>query len=196
MLGALRSNFPDLSPRFTIDQTDANLARLERGQLDLIIGIKDYTYQNKDVVFTELIKEGFTCVVRKDHALSADGANKEVSTEDFRPYSQILAIPPYLLVNNMMSRHPILPVNEQVINYNCSNSAEAYGLILAGFGFCMIPDHLLMPHPELVFLRWKSSPQTPMGIYYRKGSPKSNPFIARYIKTARELYRSTDTLQL
>ena len=117
-LAALRSDHPGLSPRFTIDQTDANLARLERGQLDLIVGIKDYTYQNKDVIFMELLKESFTCVVRNDHPLAEIGNTREIITDDFWPYSQILAIPPYLLVNNHMNRHPILPVNDHVINYS------------------------------------------------------------------------------
>ena len=192
-LAALRTDHPDLSPRFTIDQTDANLARLERGQIDIIIGIKDYTYQNKDVVFMELLKETFTCVVRKDHPLAEIGKTREIITDDFWPYSQILAIPPYLLVNNHLSRHPILPVNDQVINYSCSNNTEAYGLILAGFGFCMVPGHLVMPHPELSFLKWKTSPETPMGIYYRKKGLKSNPVMLDYVKTARRLYHSDDT---
>ena len=191
-LAALRTDHPDLSPRFTLDQTDANLARLERGQLDLIVGMKDYTYQNKDVVFMELLKETFTCVVRYDHPLAEIGEERELITDDFWPYSQILAIPPYLLVNNHMNRHPILPVNDHVTNYNCSNNTEAYGLILAGFGFCMVPSHLVMPHPKLSCLTWKTSPQAPMGIYYRKGSLKENPVMLDYVKHARDLYHSSD----
>lgn len=191
-LAALRTDHPDLSPRFTLDQTDANLARLERGQLDLIVGMKDYTYQNKDVAFMELLKETFTCVVRYDHPLAEIGEERELITDDFWPYSQILAIPPYLLVNNHMNRHSILPVNDHVTNYNCSNNTEAYGLILAGFGFCMVPSHLVMPHPKLSCLTWKTSPQAPMGIYYRKGSLKENPVMLDYVKHARDLYHSFD----
>lgn len=188
-LSAMRPDHPSLNPRFTMDQTDANLARLERGQLDLIVGMKDFTYRNKDVIFMELLKETFTCVVRKDHRLAEIGKSRGLITDDFWPYSQILAIPPYLLVNNHLNRHPILPVNDHVVNYNCSNNAEAYGLILAGFGFCMVPGHLVMLHPELSFLHWKTSPQAPMGIYYRKGLLKSNPVILDYIKYAKDLYR-------
>ncbi len=188
-LAVLKADHPHLNPRFTIDQTDANLARLERGQLDFIVGMKDYTYQNKDVVFMELIKETFTCVVRKDHPLAEIGKDRDIITDDFWPYSQILAIPPYLLVNNHLNRHPFLPVNDHVVNYNCSNNAEAYGLILAGFGFCMVPGHLLMPHPELSFLRWKTSPEAPMGIYYRRGFLKENPVMLDYVKETRRFYQ-------
>ena len=191
-LAALRSDHPDLSPRFTLDQTDANLTRLERAQLDLIVGMKDYTYQNKDVVFMELLKETFICVVRYDHPLAEIGKEREIITDDFWSYSQILAIPPYLLVNNHMNRHPILPVNDHVVNYNCSNNTEAYGLILAGFGFCMVPSHLVMPHPKLTFLKWKTSPQAPMGIYFRRGILKENPIMLHYAKHARDLYHSAD----
>ena len=146
------------------------------------------------MVFMELLKESFTCVVRKDHPLAELGRNRDIITDDFWPFSQILAIPPYLLVNNHMSRHSILPVNDHVVNYSCSNNTEAYGLILAGFGFCMVPGHLVMPHPELSFLRWKTSPQTPMGIYYRKGILKDNPVLLDYIKEARKQYPSDSPL--
>jgi len=144
------------------------------------------------VIFMELLKESFTCVVPNDHPLAEIGNIREIITDDFWPYSQILAIPPYLLVNNHMNQHPILPVNDHVINYNCSNNAEAYGLILAGFGFCMVPGHLLIPHPELVFLKWKTSPIAPMGIYYRKGALKENRVMLDYAKQARIIYHSGD----
>ena len=67
-----------------------------------------------------------------------------------------------------------------------------YPQILAGFRFCMVPGHLLMPHPELSFLQWKTSPQAPMGIYYRKGILNSNPVMLDYVKQARDLYHNQD----
>ena len=192
----LLEDYKNVSPRFTIDQTDANLARLERGQLDMVIGIKDYSYKNKDIVFVEMMTDRFTCIVNNDHPLARTAQTDTVITDDFWEYSQVIAIPSYLLVNNFINKHPILPVNEKVTNYNCSNNAEAYGMVLAGFGFSMIPTHLLMPHPNLRFFKWKTTPTTPMGIYYAKGSSNDNQIILSYLKKARMAYAAGVTSQI
>ena len=188
-LALMREKYSRLYPRFTLDQTDANLARLERSQLDLVIGIKDYSYENRDIMFMELMKERFVCIVRSDHPLLKDiGDSDTVITDQLRPYSQILAIPPYLIRNYFTTRHSILPVNNDVTNYTVSNSTEAYGMLLAGYGYCMVPSHLVIPHEDIRVLNWKQSHETSMGIYYRKGSLKDSPVILDYIKFAKDIY--------
>ena len=88
----------------------------------------------------------------------------------------------------------MLPVNETVMNIMTADAHEAYTLVLAGYGFTMIPGHLLMPHPELVFLEWKTSPTAPMGIYHGKGKAKENPVLLNYLRISKGLY-SSDNLQ-
>lgn len=187
-LGLLQKAGENASPRFTLDQTHANLARLERGQLDMVVGMKDYAYANRDVAFMEMMSDRFFCVTRKEHPLAEKAAAGRVITDDFWPYPQILALPSYLRVDSFLNRHALLPVNEQVVNYMTADAHEAYGLVLAGYGFAMIPGHLLMPHPELVFLSWKTSPSSPMGIYHKKGSAKERPVLLKYLRAAKAVY--------
>ena len=186
-LSLLRKEQDNISPRFSMDQTNANLARLERGQLDMVIGMKDFSYKNRDVAFMEMMTDRFYCVIRKDHPL-AKKEGETIITDDFWPYPQILAIPSYLRVNSFLDQHSLLPFNENVINYITSDVHEAYGLILAGYGFAMVPGHLLMPHPDILWLDWKTSPTSPMGIYHKKGSAKDNPALLAYLRVAKELY--------
>ena len=193
-LASLHGEYPNVSPRFTFDQTNANLARLERGQLDLVIGMKDYSYENRDIVFMEMMRDRFFCVVPKNHPITQKAVDGKIITDDFWPYPQILAIPSYLRVNNFLNQHPMLPVNETVMNIMTADAHEAYTLVLAGYGFTMIPGHLLMPHPELVFLEWKTSPTAPMGIYHGKGKAKENPALLNYLRISKGLY-SPDNLQ-
>ena len=187
-LALLRETYPNSSPRFTFDQTNANLARLERGQLDLVIGMKDYSYASREVAFMEMITDRFYCVVQKNHPIALNASDDRVITDEFWPYPQILAIPSYLRINNFLNQHPILPINEQVMNYMTADTHEAYGLVLAGYGYAMIPGHLLMPHPELKFFKWKTSPTAPMGIYHRKGEAKANPVLLSYLRAAKMIY--------
>ena len=113
-----------------------------------------------------------------------------VITDDFWPYPQIFAIPSYLRVSNFLNQHPLLPVNETVMNTITADAHEAYTLVLAGYGFSMVPGHLLMPHPELAFLKWKTSPTSPMGIYHGKGKAKENPVLLKFLRIAKDLYSS------
>jgi DNA-binding transcriptional LysR family regulator len=58
-------------------------------------------------------------------------------------------------------------------------------LALAGAGFALIPEHLILPHKELVFLPWEESPHAPMGIYYRQQAAiDKNSAIYKFICTA------------
>ena len=60
-------------------------------------------------------------------------------------------------------------------------------LALAGAGFALIPEHLILPHKELVFLPWEESPHAPMGIYYRQqGGMDKNSAIYKFITLASE----------
>jgi len=60
-------------------------------------------------------------------------------------------------------------------------------LALAGAGFALIPQHLTLPHKELIFLPWEESPHAPMGIYYhQQGNMDKNSAIYKFITLARE----------
>ena len=187
-LTLLQQENEQIRPRFTLDQTNANLARLERGQLDIIISMKDHSYKNKDIEFSELIIDRFFCVVNKAHTLASDSKNNTVDTDDFKMYPQVIAIPSYLRTSNYLNHHSLIPIEENVENIMTANAPESYALVLAGYGFALIPGHLLMPHPDLIFLNWKTSPTSPMGIYHRKGSAKENPAISRFLQVAKKVY--------
>ncbi|MCR5176158.1 MAG: LysR family transcriptional regulator [Anaerovibrio sp.] len=170
ILSGLLEENPQIVPELNLDQTDANLQRLSVSQLDLIIGIKDAKFSDDDIIFEPLHNDAFVCVVNKNHPLAKYKKRrpKSVSSEDIWPFRQIIDIPPYLLKHVFSRGHHIVPVNDDLDNIICTTTSEAYNLALAGAGFALIPQHLTLPHKELIFLPWKESPHAPMGIYYRK----------------------------
>lgn len=182
----------NIAPELVLDQTDANLHKLSSGDLDLIFGIRDARFSNDEIQFAALHEEHFFCVCRKDHPLAAvckKKHKKTVSSEDLFPYAQILDIPPYLLKNAFSRGHRIVPVNDELNNLIVSSAGEAYGLILAGAGFALLPGHLLMKHPDLKFLDWTESPHTQLGIYCRKESLKeSEGAVCKFIRNAKTFY--------
>ncbi len=180
-------------PEFIHDQTNANLSRLVNSQLDIIVGMKDAKFRDSDISFTLLHDEYFVCVMHKDHPLIRKlkiQKKDRVTTGDLWDYRQIISIPPYLLGNFFSRGRHIVPVNDDMDNAICSNANEAYGLLLAGFGYAYLPEHEVMEHPDLVVFKWEESPHAPFGIY-SKASVFKNKSTSEYIfiKNAKEIYK-------
>jgi len=188
ILTPLLSENANIVPELTLDQTDANLHRLSVHQLDLVMGMKDAKFTADDIAFQKLREDAFVCVVNKQHPLAQKckkRRQKSVSSADIWPYRQIIDIPPYLLKHVFSRGHHIVPVNDELDNIICATTSEAYNLALAGAGFALIPEHLILPHKELVFLPWEESPHAPMGIYYRQQAAiDKNSAIYKFICTA------------
>ncbi|MDO4633137.1 MAG: LysR family transcriptional regulator [Eubacteriales bacterium] len=169
----------NIIPQFVCDQTDANLSRLQKNQVDVVIGIKDAKFEDGGIIFKKLQDNGFKCVITKQHPLaeshrSARGTAGQITTEEMRPFRQILNIPPYLLKSFYSRGYRILPVNDQLDNILVTNANEAYSLALAGLGYTLIPDHLIIPHEDLLILDWKETPKAAFGIYYSRDLPKQS----------------------
>ena len=190
ILSGVLAGSENIVPELTLDQTDANLHRLSVNQLDLVVGIKDAKFSSEDIAFQKLHDDAFVCVMRKEHPLALackKRRRKSVSSEDMWPHRQIIDIPPYLLKHVFSRGHRIIPVNDELDNILCATTSEAYNLALAGAGFALIPEHLTLPHKELVFLPWEESPHAPMGIYYRQqGSMDKHSAVYKFITLAKE----------
>lgn len=113
--------------------------------------------------------------MHKEHPLAKDlkkHKNKTVTTNDLWKYRQIISVPPYLLRNFFSRGRHIVPVNDEMVNAICSNANEAYGLLLAGYGYAFLPEYEIMNHPDLVTFRWAESPHAPFGIYSKTSAAK------------------------
>lgn len=168
ILKSLLASKPNVIPEFTQDQTDANLSRLVNSQLDLIIGMKDAKFMDSNITFTKLYDEELFCVINKDHPLAKElrkHKKKTVSTKDLWEYRQIISVPPYLIRNLFSRRRYIVPVNEDIDNAICSNASETYGLLLANFGYALLPGYEMLDNSDLVTYKWEESPHAPFGIY-------------------------------
>ncbi|MGN0193686.1 MAG: LysR family transcriptional regulator [Pseudoramibacter sp.] len=192
ILTPLLSELENLSPELSLDQTDASLHRLVSGDLDLVFGIKDAKFKNEKICFIPLHEEHFVCVLRKDHPLAEKYKRKRkktVSSEDLAAYRQVIDIPPYLLKNAFSRGHKIIPVNDTFQNLIVTNSTEAYALVLAGAGFCLLPEYLTIPDKALKILKWAESPKAPLGLYadaqvYQDRASS----VRKFIDIARGLY--------
>lgn len=181
----------NITPELVIGQTDENLSRLQKDQLDIVVGMRDARFDDDNIFFTKIHDNGFKFVIAKDHPFAVSyresrGADCPISSEEFYELRQVIDIPPYLLKNYFSRGHRIVPVNDTLDNVICSNVNEAYGLVLAGIGFALIPEHLIISHPDLLFIDWTESPQSSFGIYHRKVENRESP-LYYYIQNAKTL---------
>lgn len=164
------------------DQTDSNLSRLQHGQLDLVIGMRDATFADGGITFRRLFNDTFTCVMRNDHPLVPTLTGKAareggISTKDVWDCRQMLSIPSYLLKGFFSRGVRILPVNTALDNLILANANEAYSMVLAGFGYAMLPGHLLLPHPDLAFFPcWNPRP-VPLGSITGRRAAQGRAFL-------------------
>lgn len=186
--------YPNLTPMLVYDQTDANLSKLALGQLDLVIGMKDAQFHDDSISFSVLHEDAFVCVITKDHPLLNEitpdkEGNYRITSDVLYNHRQIISIPPYLMRSYFSRGHKIVPVNDSLNNTICINANEAYGLVLSGLGYSLIPEHLIMPHSGLIFIDWVDSPHSQFGIYSRKHIHKnSNSVIMQFIKESKNEY--------
>ena len=183
---------PIITPELVCDQTDANLSRLEKAQLDCVLSMRDSSFEHSEIIFSVLRNCGFICGISRSHPLAAvflenPELPREITTEKIWPYRQIIAIPPYLLKKYFSRGHRLIPVNDELNNVICSNINEASALIVAGFGYCLIPEYLNLGHPEILYLKWTESKKAPFGIYYRKPENRNDP-LNRFVKICKEYY--------
>ena len=185
----------NITPEFINDQTDANLSRLQKSQLDIVIGMKDARFEDNQIVFRKLQDNGFKCVVAKSHPISKKFVEDEniprtITSKELWPHRQIINIPPYLLKSYYSRGYRILPINDNLDNIICNNTNEAYGMALAGLGYTMVPEHLLIPHEALIVLDWNDSPHSSFGIYY-DGEVDKKSSTYEFVKAAIAYYNNT-----
>ena len=111
-----RTDFSEkITPQLVLDQTDANLGRLQKDQIDFVIGMRDAKFDDHTITFTKINENSFKFIVSKEHPFAEKMLNVELSetyindnrnintkehivfSKSFRNIRQILAIPPYLL---------------------------------------------------------------------------------------------------
>lgn len=196
ILQKMKESHLSFYPEFYLAQLDNCLSRLERGELDIILSMKDFSFSSDGMIFMKLITESFVCTARKDYPLFESIApdQSQITADSFLKYPQIMCIPEYLRRNSFLKKQPLLPVNDSVPLYRVNYVNESYTLILAGLGYSLIPHYLLIPHPDLRFIDWKGSPEAPLGIYYRKGEVREKRLVREFLRSSSQVFSDIPSL--
>lgn len=143
---------------------EANIARLQREEVDVVMGFASESPAVGGIAFTELADDGLSCVVRKDSPLAE---LKEAGREDVAGMPQVMCLPPTLRRRGYRAQ-AALPATDAVQTTQCATSSEAYALVDAGFGYAIVPTVYTMPDPFHRVLRWRDNARASYGFYSRE----------------------------
>ena len=185
VLDRLRRENDGLTVQLSQGPRDANVTRLAREQLDVVMGFEAAAPLSNGIVFHRLIEDGLSCIVPSQSPLAK---LDEVGKEDVSSLPQVLCIPPGLRRRGYSAQSSIPASNGSTLR--CSTSSEAYCLVDAGFGYALVPSLYTMPDPYHKVLRWKGSTHVHYGFYALDGS--RDELVTSFARIAGELYATPD----
>ncbi len=186
----------DLSVQLVQGQTDENLSRLKKSQIDILLSMRDARFDDSEIIFRKLRDNSFYCIFSKEHDLARRYLDENlvaVSEKMLFSYRQILAIPPYLLKNFYSRGAKILPVNDALDNIVCETVAEAYALVAANLGYAMVPKFLLNKDDKVIALPFLESAHAPFGMYYQKNRLE-HPVLRAFLNCVIAYYDNSEVL--
>ena len=181
VLDALRREY-DAHVSLVQGSRDANVVRLRREQVDVVLGFETSSPAEAGIRFKALRKDTLSCVVRVDSPLAA---LDEAGPEDVAGIPQVLVQSTGLRRRGYRAQ-AALPAVEADLVTTCATSSEAYCLVDAGFGYALVPTLYTMPDPFHKILRWRIAAGATYGLYHRIGKRKG--IVPRFVELAAATY--------
>lgn len=182
VLDRLRSEHPGFHATLSLGPRDANIDRLGREQLDIVLAFESKVSRDAGILFRPLCETGLSCVVRRDSPLAA---LDEVGADDVAGHAQVVCLPASIRRKGSRARGAV-PSGGEADTITCSTTTEAFCLVDAGFGYALVPEVETMPDPNQKSLAWRDSPRATFGAFVRRG--RQGGLVPRFLEVAREEY--------
>lgn len=189
VLDRLRTGQDGFHVSLSLGPRDANIERLARGQLDIVLGFKTASMETAIISFEPLNTAGLSCVVRWDSPLAE---LDEVGYEDVEGLPQVICLPASIRRRGFASQGT-MPRAEEGRSITCSTTTEAFCLVDSGFGYALIPAIETMPDPNQRILPWRESAEATFGIYIRSANPRG--LVLWFLEVAREEYATLQDIE-
>ena len=180
-LEQLRSIRPALHPSLQTIPFRHIYQRLESGELDAVVGLREAPGTKINALFKEFAKTPVVCVCSRSHPLA--GA-KEVCMEDLKEKKLVLFMPPKGMLPIMRMQGELMGNRPPSEFYFCESAESIIVLVMAGYGISVLPDFLVPDDPALAKIPIKDTEPMPFGIYYT--SLQGKPGLRAFIQCAKE----------
>ncbi|MDO4503454.1 MAG: LysR family transcriptional regulator [Coriobacteriia bacterium] len=182
VLDRIRQERPSFHVTLNLGPRDANVDKLAREQLDVVLGFEGSSIGATCIRFEPLSTDGLSCIVRGDSPLAE---LEEAGHEEVAGHPQVICLPAGIRRRGYKAQGT-LPKTDESHTITCSTTTEAFCLVNAGFGYALVPTVETMPDPSQKALRWRSSAKATFGAYVHEAA--RGDLIPRFLEIAREEY--------
>ncbi len=180
-LERLRGEYPSLHPRLQVVPFPHIYRMLEEGDLDAVVGFREYPAPDKPLVFREIARAPMVCICSSQSILAE---KSEVTMEELAHFSPVLFEPRKVL-------HPLAQLQSQLVGgrppsefYFCESAEAITVLVTANYGISILPAFLVPDIPSICKVPLKGAESASFGIYYK--SLKENRMLKAFVQCARE----------
>lgn len=180
-LEQLRNICPALHPSLQTIPFRHIYQRLESGDLDAVVGLREAPDTKINSRFKEFIKTPIVCICAKNHPLA--GA-KEVCMEALKKEKLVLFMPPKGMLPIMRLQGEQMGNRPPSEFYFCESAESIIVLVMAGYGISVLPDFLAPDDLALAKIPLKDTEPMSFGVYYK--SLQGKPELKAFIQCAKE----------
>lgn len=182
ILSRLIRIFPNLHPSFHQMPRAQIFARIEEGDIDIALGIREEQPKKGGPAYLELGRTQVCCVCRPEHPLAL---LPSASMGDIRPHRLILYRPEATDSETAALQHELMAEKPLSDLYFCEFAEDAMVLVEAGLGVSVLPEILTASRQELVVVPIRDVKELSFGLYYKKGH--GNKVVKEFIRAAKDV---------
>lgn len=175
-LEMLRTIRPELHPRLQTIPFQHIYRMLEEGNLDAVMGFKEFSSTKIHAQYREIAKVPLVCICSCKHPLAS---RTQICLEELSTERLVLFLPAKAAI-------PMVRIQGQLIGerppsefYFCESAEAITVLVTAGYGISVLPDFLVPDSPLIARIPLNGTEPLSFGIYYKslQGSPSLRAFL-------------------
>ena len=182
-LGQLRSVRPALHPRLRVIPFQHIYRMLEDGDLDAMVGFREFSSVKISARYREITKVPMTCVCSCRHPLAH---REEVALNDLRQEPIALYAPSKAPISMVKLQGQLMGERPPSEFYFCESAEAITVLVTAGYGISILPDFLVPQTPLLAKIPLTDIDPASFGVYYK--SVQGNPALKTFLSCAAECF--------
>lgn len=183
ILNKLIQKYPNLHPIFFQMPRTQIFTKLDDGDLDVALGMKDQQPKKAGLVYKELAKSAVCCVCQPDHPLAMRAS---VSLDDIKPYKLILYNPATTDPGTAQLQNALSAEKFPSDLYYCDYAENAVVLVASGIGVSVLPELLAPNLYDLVTVPISDAKELSFGMFYK--GYQNNDVLREFIRIAQDSF--------
>lgn len=165
LLNGLKKGVAGSHPLISVNTFRRLYRDLESDDLDALLSFKESAPKNDYLTYEEIAKAKISLVLSKDNPLSQ---KEDLSLDDLQNEKVVIYDPGHVMLDVTHTHSEFLDTRRVNDIFICSSEETILTLVLAGYGFSILPDIFINDNPHIVLKKIKGLKDLSYGIYYKK----------------------------